>query len=178
MERDVKVLSECCVWRVDILIYVTVGLSTHVFDRLFKILDDLCDEHILNMNEIVVQCGYSSYKSPNYKVFDMIPYEEQMKYIDEADYLIMHAGTGSLINCLKRGKKVIIFPRLVEYNEHVDNHQLEIADFFTKLGCVLFAKNKEELVECIYKIKEFQPKEFISNNSQMNSLIVDYIDNL
>lgn len=41
--------------------------------------------------------------------------------------LITHGGAGTMVNAVKRGKRVIVVPRLARYGEHVDDHQLELA---------------------------------------------------
>ena len=102
--------------------------------------------------------------------------EEYEKYVENADVIISHAGTGSVIPPLKKGKKVIVFPRMECYGEHLDDHQLELADIFTQNGYTLCATNKEELFNCLSNINGFVPKHFKSNSLNMNKLIIDFIE--
>lgn len=158
------------------MILVTVGMSEHKFDRLFKLIEELCEEGLIK-DDIIVQCGKKIYKSKYFKSFDIIPNDEFKDLMKKSNYLITHAGTGSVVPALKQGKKVIVFPRLEKYKEHVDNHQVELAELFKKNNYVLSAYNKDELIECIKKIDDFIPKPFISNNENMNNLIINFIDN-
>ena len=119
------------------MILVCVGASEYKFNRLLKIIDELCDENILNGNEIIAQIGSTEYKPRNYKNFRMIGREDFQRYINEADLIITHAGTGSVIPPLKLGKKVIVVPRREKYKEHLDDHQLELRDVFTTAGYTL-----------------------------------------
>lgn len=158
-------------------VLVTIGsMVEKKFTRLFNIIDEICEENILDGSQIVAQVGFDDYKSRNFKSFDMVSDEEFKKIIDESDLIITHAGTGTVTSCLKKGKKVIIFPRIEKYDEHYDNHQLELCELFTRNNYVLCAKNKEELIQCIKRSETFVPKKFVSNNSKINKLIINFIE--
>lgn len=178
MGRVKRSLSKSGLWRVDILkILVTIGsMKEKKFTRLFNIIDELCEEKIIDGKNVIAQVGFDNYNSNNFNTFDMIDDYEFKKMIDDSDVIITHAGTGTVISCIKKGKKVIIFPRLVEYNEHYDNHQLELCELFKRKNYALIAKNREELIKCINSINEFNPKKFISNNKNINKLIIDFIN--
>lgn len=178
MERTFGVLSKCCVWRLDILkILVTIGsMAGCKFTRLFKIVDELCEERVLDKDKVIAQTGCDNYKSSYYKTFDMLPDEKFKKLIAESDVIISHAGTGTVTSCLKKGKKVILFPRLEEYGEHYDNHQLDLCDVFVNKGYTLCAKDKTELKVCLENIVEFVPRQFKSHNEYINDLIIDFIE--
>lgn len=162
----------------DILkVLVTVGSMVEKnFHRLLSTIDELCDENILDGNDVIAQIGFDSYEPRNFRFFDMISDQDFKKLIDDSDLIISHAGTGTVISCLKKRKKVIIFPRMLKYDEHYDNHQLELADLFTLKEYVLCAKNKIELVSCIEKLNSFIPRDFMSNNSKLNKLIIEMIE--
>ncbi len=159
-------------------ILVSIGsMKEKKFTRFFRILDELCEEGIINGEQMIAQVGFDNYRSKYYKCFDMIDDDSFKKMIEEADLVIAHAGTGTVTSSIKRGKKVIIFPRLAEYEEHYDDHQLELADLFTAKGYVLQARNKEELRKCILEIDSFTPSQFVSNNDKINALVIDFIEN-
>lgn len=156
------------------MIFVTVGMSEHNFDRLFKIIDELIEDKVIT-KKVFVQTGNSNYSSNNFESSSVIDGDTFNKYVDECDFMITHAGTGSVVPALKKHKKIIVFPRLEEFNEHVDNHQMELASLFEKEGYVLCAYNKEQLVDCINRVDEFVPKEFVSNN-RIEKIIIDFIN--
>lgn len=158
------------------MILVTVGTAEFQFNRLFKIIDELCDEKILNANEIVAQIGYTTYKPRNYKCFKFLEIEEFKKYLDESELIITHSGVGTIINSLKRSKKIIVFPRLSKYEEHVDDHQEEIAKIFTNSKYVLFANDKIQLKKSIEGIKGFCPKKYVSHDNKISDIIINYIE--
>lgn len=158
-------------------ILICVGASEFGLDRLLKYVDELCEEKVLDGNRIVAQTGCSKYKPIYYKSFKLIDRDDFIKYVDKSDVMISHAGTGSVTPALKKGKKVIVFPRLKDYGEHIDNHQLELAEVFTVNGYTMCATTKEELKDSLLKISSFVPKKFISNTENMNRLIIETIDN-
>jgi UDP-N-acetylglucosamine transferase subunit ALG13 len=164
---------------VDLLkVLITIGsMVEKKFTRLLKIIDELCEEKILDGTKVIAQIGFDNYVPKHYRSFDMISDEKFKSLIDEVDLIISHAGTGTVVPCLKKGKKVILFPRMAKYNEHYDDHQFEIAELFTLEKYTLCAKDKQELIRCINMFNTFTPRKFISNNAKMNKLIINFIEN-
>lgn len=140
---------------------VTLGTQHQEFTRLL--------DYIENSNlkgEIIVQAGYTKYESKKMKIFDFISYDEMEKYIDKCDLVITHAGTGSIVMPLKKGKKVIACARLSKFGEHVDDHQVELVDVFYSEGYILKADEDTPLDEVLKNIKDFKPKKFVSNTKK------------
>ena len=111
------------------------------------------------------------------EIFDFISYEEMQGYIRNADLIITHAGTGSILMPLKMGKKVIACPRLAKYDEHVDDHQTQIVDVFKNEGYILELKDGDNLDAIIKKSKNFVPKKYISNTNKFIKLLKKEIEN-
>lgn len=141
------------------MILVTLGTQKEQFKRLLDYI-----EHSQIKDDIIVQSGHTKYESKKMKLFDFIPYEEMEKYIKKADVIITHAGTGSVLMPLKMGKKVIVCARLSKYEEHIDDHQQQLADIFSEEEYVLELNENNSLDELFKKIKTFKPKKFISNS--------------
>ena len=142
------------------MILVMLGTQNNSFHRLLEEIDDLINKGIIN-DEVVVQAGYTKYKSKNMKIFSLIPVEELEELIEKADLIITHGGVGSIISSLKKGKKVIAVPRLHEYQEHVNNHQKEIVETFDKKGYIIGIQDVKELNEAIEKSKDFVPEKYL-----------------
>ena len=159
------------------MILVMLGTQNNSFHRLLEEIDDLINKGIIN-DEVVVQAGYTKYKSKNMKIFSLIPLEELEELIEKADLIITHGGVGSIISSLKKGKKVIAVPRLHEYQEHVNNHQKEIVETFDKKGYIIGIQDVKELNEAIEKSKDFVPEKYLSSNKKMLNIIENFIDNL
>lgn len=113
------------------MIFVTVGNHYQSFDRLIKRVDEIAT-HL--SNEIVIQRGYSEYVPQNTKYFDFVPANIAMEYIQKSDLVVSHAGMGTIILCKEYGIPMIIFPRREKYKEHVNDHQMEIAQVLEERG--------------------------------------------
>ena len=160
----------------DILIFVSLGTN----DKSFKRLLDKIDSEISLGNikdRVIVQSGYTKYESNNMDVIDLMPMDEFNRNISDCDILITHGGVGTILDGLKLGKKIIAFPRLSKYQEHVNDHQVEIINEFYDCGYILTG-DMDDMVDLINKCKDFNPKSYKSNNYKFNKLIRDYIDNL
>lgn len=157
------------------MILVMLGTQDNSFKRLLKELDNLKEKNIIK-EKVVVQAGHTKYKSNNLEIFDFIDKDTLEEYQSKADLIITHGGVGSIISSLKRDKKVIAVPRLKEFNEHVNNHQLDIVESFSDKGYIIGIKDIKELEKAYKDIKNFKPKKYIPNNSKIIKIIEDYID--
>lgn len=57
----------------------------------------------------------------------LIPYQQMLKNVEDARIVITHGGPASFIMPLQLGKTPIVVPRQQQFNEHVNNHQVEFA---------------------------------------------------
>lgn len=157
------------------MIFVSLGTNDKSFKRLLDEFEKQIKEGKIK-EEIVVQSGFTKYKSQKMKVIDLMSMDDFKYYIEKCDVLVTHGGVGTILDGLKLGKKIIAFPRLCEYSEHVNNHQIEIIEEFYKEGYILTGELKD-LSDLIKKAKSFTPKSYKSNNSNFNKLIEDCIEN-
>ena len=131
------------------MIFVTVGTHEQPFDRLLKCIDKMIEDGIIT-EIVIVQKGYTDYEMKNCKAEKLIPYDEMQKYINEARIIITHGGPASFIAPLSIGKIPIVVPRKKDYNEHVNNHQLEFAKEVEKrMGNIIVAETDEEIMDAI-----------------------------
>ena len=110
-------------------------------------------------------------------LFNQLSSEELSKWIERADTVITHGGVGSIITAILKDKKVIAVPRLKKYNEHVNDHQLDIIDSFSEMGYILGIHDVKEIDEALKKVKEFKPKKYVQNTGNIIKIIEDFIDN-
>lgn len=152
------------------------GVVEFDFSRLLEIADELCEEGVLDPKNTKAQIGHCRYVPKHYDSYRFADGEQFHSDIENADIIITHGGIGTLVYALKAGKKVIVFPRLKEFHEHLDDHQMEICRAFRDAGYVQMATSKEELAECIAHTKEFIPKIFLADNTKMIKILTNYID--
>ena len=160
------------------MILVTLGTQDKQFFRLLRDIDREIEKGTIK-DKVIVQAGYNvgRYETKNMEMFDLIDREKFTKLVSECDFLITHGGEGSILNGVKNNKKTIACPRLAKYKEHLNDHQVQIVDEFSKLGYILPYNDGDDLGEVIKKLKTFKPKKFESNTKNFINLIKDYIDN-
>lgn len=135
------------------MIFVTVGSRNYPFNRLFEKLDELCENGVIK-EKIFAQIGTSTYQPKNYDYKDFISQEEFLEKIKEADIVISHGASGSIMKALNEDKKVIVVTRLEKYGEHINDHQIQNNEAFASNNYVLDAGLElEKLEECLKKIK-------------------------
>lgn len=134
------------------MIFVTVGSRGYPFDRLFKKLDELYENGILS-EPMFAQIGTSTYVPKHYCFKDYITPEEFIKCINDADIVVSHGASGSIMKALNAGKKVIAVTRLEKYHEHINDHQIQNNEAFSKNGYVIMADLElSDLGECFQRI--------------------------
>ena len=158
------------------MILVMLGTQNNSFHRLLEEINKLIKDGKIK-EEVVVQAGYTKYESTNMKIFDFISNEELEKMEQQANCIITHGGVGSIISSIEKGKKVIAVPRLKQYGEHVNDHQLDIVQSFDKLGYIIGIADVSQLCEALQKIETFKPKKYIQNTGKIINIVQDFIDN-
>jgi UDP-N-acetylglucosamine transferase subunit ALG13 len=116
------------------LIFVTFGTDGHRFDRALDVIEPLAVA-----NRIVVQCGATPSRPdwPNTDWFEFVEYERQLDLMRTADGVITHAGVGSIMSALAVGVRPVVIARRAALEEHVDDHQLQIAAELEAQGLVI-----------------------------------------
>ena len=117
------------------MVFVTLGSQKFQFNRLLKEIDLLIEKGIIK-EKVFAQIGASDYKPEHFDYKDFITQDEFKDYMKDASYVITHAGTGAIITALKSDKNVIAVPRLAQYGEHVDDHQIQLIDEFKELNFI------------------------------------------
>ena len=158
------------------MILVTVGSQKFQFNRLLKKIDELIDKKVIT-DKVFAQIGVSDYKPKNYEYVDFMSQDEFNQKLDESDLIITHAGTGVIINAVKKEKKVIAIPRLAKYGEHVDNHQIQLIEQFDELNFIEPCYEIEDLEEKVKNIKNKVYKKYVSNTKSILNNITNFIDN-
>lgn len=113
---------------------VSVGTQDgYSFDRLYANLAPL-----LTGMEVLWQTGpqdVTGFGITNARA--SVPHAELSAAVARADVVIAHAGTGAALTAIEAGKCPILVPRLARYNEHIDDHQLQIAAELHRRGLAI-----------------------------------------
>ncbi len=157
------------------MIFISLGTQKFQFNRLLKYIDEKIKSQEIS-EEVFAQIGYSTYIPQNYEYKDFLDKKEFESIIEKSDLLITHAGVGTIIAAMKHEKPIIVVPRLSKFEEHVDNHQLQIAEAFSSKNIIISNGEKiEDLLDNINKAKKFKFEKYISSNKKIQSIIEDFI---
>lgn len=157
------------------MIFVCLGTQIFQFDRLTKKLDELMENGIIN-DEVFAQIGSAEYLPKHYKYRKYIDKKQFEQMLDAADLVITHGGTGAIIGASKKGKNIIAIPRLAQYGEHVDDHQLQIVELLTDEGYIRAVYDMEKLGDTIleaFKNPIYKPYQRESN---IITIIENYLE--
>ena len=106
------------------MIFVTVGTHEQQFNRLIEYMDNLKRKGKIT-EEVIIQTGFSTYVPRKCKWSKLYPYQDMLKYVQEARIVITHGGPSSFIMPLQIGKIPIVVPRQKQFDEHVNDHQVD-----------------------------------------------------
>lgn len=135
------------------MIFVTTG--TFGFARLIETVDKLAGAGLLG-DAAVAQIGHSPYVPKHMEYFRTSV--DIRRYMDDARYVISHGGTGSMIELIGMGKKIIGVPN----HDLAENHQQVFLEKLHRDGSILYAPEPDEklLLAQIGLIDTFQPAPF------------------
>lgn len=113
------------------MIYVTVGTMFLDFPRLILKMDEIA----LHIDEpVIVQKGMGSTAPVHCEFFDFLPRDEVLSLQREARVIVCHAGIGCVSDALNLERPLIVVPRLKRFNEHMNDHQLDLARAVERRG--------------------------------------------
>lgn len=127
------------------MILVTVGTEQYPFNALMDWICLLMKEGIIN-EEVTIQYGASTRLPDNVNVSKVMPEIQFKKSIEQASAVIAHCGEGTALLLEEFDKPYILVPRTAQFNEHVDDHQIEMADELENQG-ILIARSPADLVK-------------------------------
>lgn len=158
------------------MIFVTVGSQKFPFDRLIRKVDQLVRDGIIE-DEVFIQTGTSQYvpQCPHQAFCGQEHFAELM---ETCNILITHGGAGTMVNAVKQGKRVIAVPRLAQYGEHVDDHQMELAARLHALNLLCVCLDTELLPEALLSVRGRSFAPFRSNTETFLASLDSYIHSL
>ena len=147
------------------MIFICTGTQVYQFDRLLKKIDELIADGQI-CDEVFAQIGASTYLPKLYSYVKFQSSDEFYETQQKASLIISHGGTGALISSSKLGKNIIAVPRLACFNEHTDDHQLQIVKVLEQQGYLRAVYDIEDLGKTILEAIEnpiFKPYKRESN---------------
>ncbi len=153
--------------------FVSLGNATQSFSRLLSYLDEIYD---VLPKPILVQNGYTYFDKPEYCIQKFLSLDEYSAAINSAEILIFHGGAGSVINALKINKKPIVIPRMVQYREHINDHQVSFSVGMSQADAVYMAQNQLELKQALAMAKGDKRTSRQINHENIQKLVAKIFD--
>lgn len=126
------------------MIFVTVGAQLP-FDRLIRAVDIWAMEQ--KVPEVFAQTGKNKYQ-PNYIEYtSFLSPADFVNRFRTAEYIIGHAGMGTIITAMEYAKPLLVIPRDASLGEHRNNHQMDTVRRFSASEFFEVAYTAEELTE-------------------------------
>lgn len=158
------------------MIFVTVGTHEQQFNRLLNKIDNLKGKGIIR-DEVFIQSGFSTDFLKNCGSSKFLTYDEMNYYIEKANLVITHGGPASFLNVLIKGKPLIVVPRKVEFNEHVNNHQVTFLKMLNQRGYdITYVDNINDL-ESVIQQKNYKGR-FKSNSTNFSNNFIELVQEL
>lgn len=150
----------------NVKLFVPLGTQKFPFGRLITALNELVDKGVYAPEEVVMQSTMYPVE-PKFKHVGLIPADGFNRYMQEAEVVITHSGVNSIISCMQLGKPLVVVPRLHEYGEHVDNHQVEIAELMATKYDVLTLMDMKDLESTINAARTHEYKQWQSHRNEL-----------
>ena len=157
-----------------LLIFVCVGSRPYQFNRLFEELDRLVGAGYVK-DSLFAQIGASTYEPKNFRFEHFMDPDAFKAKIAEAEIVISHGASGSIMGALNAGKRVIAVSRLAKYGEHINDHQVGINETLAAEGLVLAVREMDELGDAIEAMESGRVHLKPWHNPSPNA-IIDEID--
>lgn len=106
---------------------------------------------------MIAQVGENGRVVDGFETHETLPFDQVKAILHDADIVVCHGGTGSLVTALQAGCKTIAVPRRFERGEHYDDHQLEITSAFKARGMILTAETQDEFDSALAQWREKRP---------------------
>lgn len=163
------------------MIFVTVGTHEQPFNRLIEKMDELKRNQVIT-EDVIIQIGFSTYEPQFCQWSKMLPYSEMIENVSKARIVITHGGPSSFIMPLQIGKIPIVVPRQHQFNEHVNDHQVEFArNVAQRMGTIIPVEDIEALGNIITdydKIISNMGRGMSSNNAKFNKELEKIVSEL
>ena len=158
------------------MILLTVG-TMRPFDRLVRAVDEAVGKQLVS-EEVFAQIGHGRYTPRHLHYTDVLGREDLIERVKAASGMIGHAGIGTIVMAINYSKPLLVVPRLKRYGEHVNDHQVDTAEAFAEVGCVLTASGSADLIEKIGELRDFVPKKRDTGEDAIAARIAGFLERL
>ena len=126
------------------MIFVTVGAQMP-FDRLIRAVDEWVKHRGSDAADVFAQIGASKWSPQHVEWVSFLDPPQFRRKYQEADVIVAHAGTGTILTAMELGKPILVMPRRAELLETRNDHQLATVNRFESITGISVAWNEDEL---------------------------------
>lgn len=144
------------------MIFVTVG-SQMPFDRLIRAVDEWAAE--TNEQDVFAQIGPDGWKPHHIRFTEFVGPQEFRQQVDAASVIVSHAGMGTIITALERGKPLLIMPRRGDLKETRNDHQVATARKFEEMNRAVVAYDENQLKLQLSRLDSIRTSKAISTSA-------------
>ncbi|MBD2176114.1 sugar transferase [Pseudanabaena sp. FACHB-1998] len=161
------------------MLLIIVGTEEYQFNALMHWIELLLKYQLIK-EEVLVQYGSSTYLPDGARAYRKLSDQELLAFIDSASLIISHCDEGVAQFLEDKDTPYVLVPRLQRFREHIDNHQMEVADDFERRG-IAIARSPGDLVkfiklqqtsEVVPQVDETQLCEYLKDKYQANKLML------
>lgn len=136
------------------MIFITTGMSLP-HDKLILEIDALKGMGHFRDEKIYAQIGYGKYEPKNIKWLRFVGNMEEC--YNRADIIISNCGSATILENVVHGRKLIVVQNL----DVTGGHEWELVSKMEKLGCLIWCKNVDNILQCIEEARTKQFNKFI-----------------
>jgi UDP-N-acetylglucosamine transferase subunit ALG13 len=152
------------------MIFVTVGTELP-FNRLVRVVDEWAKA--AGRHDVFAQIGETDWHPTQIAWSRFLQPSEFARRFSEAEFVVSHAGMGTILSALQWEKPILVMPRRASLGEQRNEHQLATARRLAELGKINVALDETELYSMLDSLSEFRPRAKIgayANNSLIAAL--------
>ncbi len=126
------------------MIFFTIG--THEpFDRMVRAVDAWAATSGADVFGQIPEPGASGYRPRHFPFVARLAPAAYAAKVEAADFLVAHAGMGSIITALQHGKPILVMPRRGHLRETRNDHQWATASRLRAVPGITVAADETEL---------------------------------
>ncbi|NVK40757.1 MAG: hypothetical protein HWE39_05890 [Oceanospirillaceae bacterium] len=153
------------------MIFLTVGTQLP-FDRLVRLIDRWAERN--PQVKVFAQIGDTDYQPRHFESCTFLDGEAYASAFKKAEFIIAHAGMGTILSALMAAKPVVVFPRVAALGEHRNEHQLATCRKLEGLKGCYIAYEDEQLLTLLDNLQGLEGEQISPYASDQ---LIDAIDN-
>jgi UDP-N-acetylglucosamine transferase subunit ALG13 len=112
---------------------------------------------------------------PNTTWTEYMAFDDLVKTMGDARSVVCHAGVGTIVTAIRAGHTPVVIPRQPGLGEHVDNHQMDIADRYAARGLVRCMTSGTDLAPLLEPRSESPSQMAGTGSEELRSAVLEAV---